>query len=70
MINLYNELKKVHPDNETLLSYINDLDESQHNSWLVLRAKTFIKHSLKPGFGFSTSAIAKAFTADKTTAFI
>jgi hypothetical protein len=44
MINLYNELKKVRPDNETLLSYINDLDESQHNSWLVLRAKTFIKH--------------------------
>lgn len=44
MINLYNELKKLHPDNETLLSYINELDESQHNSWLVLRAKTFIKH--------------------------
>ena len=44
MINLFNELKKLHPNNETLSSYINELDESQHNSWLVLRAKTFIKH--------------------------
>ncbi len=44
MINLYNELKKQFPDVETLSAYINDLDESQHNSWLVLRAKTFIKH--------------------------
>lgn len=44
MINLYNELKKQFPDAETLSAYINDLDESQHNSWLVLRAKTFIKH--------------------------
>lgn len=44
MINLFNELKKVHPNNETLLSYINELDESQHTSWLVLRAKTFMKH--------------------------
>jgi hypothetical protein len=44
MINLFNELNKVLPNNDTLLSYINELDESQHNSWLVLRAKTFIKH--------------------------
>jgi hypothetical protein len=43
MINLFNELKKVHPDNDIITSYINELDESQHNSWLVLRAKTFMK---------------------------
>lgn len=44
MINLYNELKKPYPNNDMLSSYINELDESQHNSWLVLRAKTFMKH--------------------------
>ncbi len=45
MINLYNELKRSVPNKEMLDLYINELDESQHNSWLVLRAKTYIKHS-------------------------
>ena len=44
MINLFNELKKPCPDNETLLSYINELDESLYNSWLLIRAKFYIKH--------------------------
>ena len=34
----------MYPNNDMLSSYINELDESQHNSWLVLRAKTFMKH--------------------------
>ena len=42
MVNLYNELLKRFPNVELLNQYINDLDGSQHVSWLVLRAKNYI----------------------------
>ena len=43
MINLYRELCKSMPDTLVLDYYIKELDDSQYNSWLVLRAKHFIK---------------------------
>jgi hypothetical protein len=42
MINLFNELLSKHPNVSLLNKYINDLDVSQHTSWLVLRAKHYI----------------------------
>jgi len=46
MIKLFNEIRKSNPDNQLLQNYINDLDESQHTSWLVLRAKYIINHNM------------------------
>jgi hypothetical protein len=47
MINLFNQLKRYNPNIELLNKYINDLDISQHTSWLVLRAKNYINHGYK-----------------------
>ena len=44
MINLYNEIKKSYPNNDNLQKLIDELDESIHNSWLVIRAKNYIKY--------------------------
>lgn len=44
MINLFNELIKYCPNIDLLNKYIDDLDISQHTSWLVLRAKNYINH--------------------------
>jgi len=45
MINLYNELKKINPNSQMIKEYVEDLDESQYISWLVLRAKYFLEHN-------------------------
>ena len=44
MISLYYELLSNKPNINLLNKYINDLDVSQHTSWLVLRAKHYINH--------------------------
>jgi hypothetical protein len=46
MIKLFNELLTYHPNIELLNKYISELDFSQHTSWLVLRAKHYIKHNI------------------------
>ncbi len=43
MIDLYNEIHKKIPDRNKLQKLIDELDESQYSSWLVLRSKAFIK---------------------------
>jgi hypothetical protein len=47
MINLFNELRLNHPNVELLSQYINELDVSQHTSWLVLRARYYINNGRK-----------------------
>ena len=44
MIFLFNELLNKNPNVSLLNKYINDLDVSQHSSWLVLRAKHYMNH--------------------------
>jgi hypothetical protein len=44
MINLFNELSQKYINVLLLNKYINNLDVSQHSSWLVLRAKYYISH--------------------------
>lgn len=46
MIKLFNELLTYNPNIELLNKYISELDFSQHTSWLVLRAKHYIKHNI------------------------
>jgi len=43
MFSLYNELKKIVPDNIVIIYLIDELDETQHSSWLVLRGKHYIE---------------------------
>jgi hypothetical protein len=45
MINLFKELSYYQPNIELLNKYINELDLSQHISWLVIRAKHYIKYN-------------------------
>ena len=45
MINLFKELSYYHPNIELLNKYISELDSSQHISWLVIRAKHYIKYN-------------------------
>ncbi len=47
MINLFNEITSGSPNVLTLQKLINELDVSQHTSWLVLRARYFINHGRK-----------------------
>lgn len=42
MKNLFNEIYSHRPNTDLITQYINELDESQHNSWLVLQAKKLI----------------------------
>lgn len=44
MISLFNEMKNIIPSSEKIQYYIDELDETQHNSWLVIRAKYFLKN--------------------------
>ena len=43
MIKLYSEITKSVPDILVLEYLINELDETQHTSWLVLRANNYLK---------------------------
>lgn len=45
MINLYTEIHNKYPNKEILQKYIDELDESQHSSWLVLRSKSYLKNN-------------------------
>jgi len=47
MVNLFNEITSRMPNVLTLQKLINDLDVSQHTSWLVLRSRYFINHGVK-----------------------
>lgn len=47
MIKLFNELKLNNPNIELLNKYVNELDVSQHISWLVLRSKYYINNNKK-----------------------
>jgi hypothetical protein len=43
MIKLYDEITKLIPDKLVLEYLINELDETQHASWLVIRANNYLK---------------------------
>ena len=43
MIKLYSEITKLVPDKLVLYYLINELDDSQHTSWLVIRANNYLK---------------------------
>lgn len=43
MIKLFNEITKLVPDKLVLEYLVNELDETQHNSWLVIRANNYLK---------------------------
>jgi hypothetical protein len=47
MINLFNEITSKSPNVLILQKLINELDVSQHSSWLVIRSKYFINHGKK-----------------------
>jgi hypothetical protein len=47
MVNLFNEITSRSPNVLTLQKLINELDVSQHTSWLVLRSRYFINHGVK-----------------------
>ena len=42
MIQLYTEITKYTPDKLILNYLINELDETQHTSWLVIRSKNYL----------------------------
>jgi hypothetical protein len=44
MKKLFVEVKKMYPNYKLLQEFIDELDVSQHTSWLVLRAKHIIEH--------------------------
>lgn len=44
MVKLFNELNKRHPDSLVVNYLINELDDSQYSSWLVLRAKHYLSN--------------------------
>jgi hypothetical protein len=46
MFSLYHEINRVVPNVSKLQYYISELDESQHNSWLVLSSKHYIKYGV------------------------
>jgi hypothetical protein len=43
MMDLFNEINKIVPDHNLIGKYIEELDVSQHYSWLVLRGKHILK---------------------------
>lgn len=43
MIQLYNEIKKKIPDILILKYLVNELDETQYSSWLVIRSNNYLK---------------------------
>lgn len=46
MIDLFNEINKIIPDHNLISKYIEELDVSQHSSWLVLRSKHILTHNV------------------------
>jgi len=45
MIKLFSEITKLIPDKLVLEYLVNELDETQHNSWLVMKANNYLKTS-------------------------
>jgi len=54
MIKLFNELSLLNPNVEILEKCLANLDNSQHSSWLVIRAKYYIKHGRKYDINYIT----------------
>ena len=46
MKKLFIEIKKLYPDHNLVQYYIDELDVSQHTSWLVLRAKYILTNGV------------------------
>jgi hypothetical protein len=46
MMQLFEEVNKTVPNHNLLNQYIEELDVSQHTSWLVLRARHILKHNV------------------------
>jgi hypothetical protein len=44
MVNLYNEITSYRPNKEILQNLIDELDETIHNSWIVIRSKNYISN--------------------------
>ena len=47
MFHLYNEMLKQVPDKMVIEHLINELDESQYSSWLVIRSNNYLKNGTK-----------------------
>jgi hypothetical protein len=47
MKQLFNEMSKRFPDNMVVEHLVNELDESQHSSWLVIRSNHWLKTGRK-----------------------
>lgn len=47
MNNLFNEMKKYSPDRIVIEHLVNELDESQHTSWLIIRSNQYLKTGIK-----------------------
>jgi len=47
MKQLFNEMKKLSPDRMIVEHLVNELDESQHTSWLIIRSNHFLKSGSK-----------------------
>ena len=45
MINLYKEINNITPNIKILEYLINELDDSQYTSWLVIRSNYYINHN-------------------------
>jgi hypothetical protein len=54
MFTLYDEIHKINPKNEILQFCVDNLDVSQHSSWLIIRTK----HYIKTGILFSQENIS------------
>jgi len=46
MKHLFNEMKKVTPDKMVVEHLVNELDESQHSSWLIIRSNHYLKSGM------------------------
>lgn len=60
MFNLYKEIHKIQPNANLIQNYIDNLDNSQHTSWLVIRGLNFIK----TGFLFKPENITSFYKID------
>uniref|UniRef100_A0A6C0D8Y0 Uncharacterized protein n=1 Tax=viral metagenome TaxID=1070528 RepID=A0A6C0D8Y0_9ZZZZ len=47
MKKLYIEIRKIIPDVVVLQECVDELDQSQHSSWLVIRAKHYLKYGVR-----------------------
>lgn len=55
MMQLFEEIKQFAPNYNLLEQYIEELDVSQHSSWLVLRTRHILKHGV-PYFNYNVNS--------------